>query len=543
MKGLVDFAREHLGLEFYSGQAEVLNEWAASGKRKAILALGRRSGKGLMAAVAAIYNATVEDYAGTLRPGEARFIIVVAVRQEQAREFIRTVRELMRAAPDPDLASLVDLSASTLDEIVFKTGVVIRAMPCSSRSTRGLPISLLILDEAAHMATTEDGFAAGKQVYRALLPSTAQFGDRGYVMLTSSPLWASGVFFDLYQAGVTEAADDVFVARRPTWEMNGTITRESLESEFRADPDSARVEYGAEFAEGAGAFLTALAIAECVKPNRLSLPPLPGVNYFAAADPAFAAGGDAFTFAVGHRVGTGDELTYVLDRLECWRGKTSPLNSDTVLDEIAAIAGQYRIQEVVSDQYAVIPIADGLSKRGIRVRAQPLTSELKADIYGSLKRALNTGRVELLDDPQLVAELIHLEIRPTPSGKPRIQATGSFKDDRAMAVATVTYAMAKRKGPEAALQITRELIAEPVPAPAVVETPAPAPTPEPVATGIHCGAFSCASWNASPAIAQGRKTNLCPTHRAEFRALGWLTADGRSTSIEELFSMTARFRS
>lgn len=320
MKGLVTFAAEQLGLDFYPGQAEVINAWETSGRRKAVLALGRRSGKGLMAATAAIYNAVIPDYSPYLRIGEERFIVVVAVRQDQAREFIRTVRELLRNAPDTDLRTIVDESRSTTDEVVFKTGVTIRAMPCSSRSTRGLAISLLVMDEAAHFSTTEDGFAAGQQVYRALVPSTAQFREQGYVIVASSPLWCDGIFWSLYQAGMSGAAEDIFVAQRPTWEMNATISRESLESEFLEDPDSARVEFGAEFLEGSGAYLTAVSIKECVSAGRKSLPVAPEVHYYAAADPAFAAGGDAFTFAIGHRLGAGEEATAVVDRLESWRG-------------------------------------------------------------------------------------------------------------------------------------------------------------------------------------------------------------------------------
>ena len=452
MIGLPAFARNRLGVELYPAQAALLDEWAASGCRKAVLALGRRSGKGLMAAVAAIFNAAVMDYSDALRPGEHRFIVVVATRQEQAREFVRTVRELLRGAPDQDLAALVDTDATTLDEVVFRTGVTIRAMPCSARSTRGLPVSLLVLDEAAHMQTSEDGFAAGKAVYRALVPSTAQFGLRGYTMVASSPLWASGIFWDLYQAGTSGAADDIFVAQRPTWDMNPRISRESLASEFLADPDSARSEYGAEFAEGAGAFLSATAIAECVIPGRDHIDPMAGAEYAAACDPAFAAGGDAFTFAIAHAVGDGDERKVVVDRVMAWRGKSSPLNSDDVLDEIAGVCRRYGIGSVTSDQYAVVPIADGLRRRGVELTPQPLTNELKADVFGALKRLINLGQIELLDDEQLRAELINLEIRPTPSGKPRIGAAGRGKDDRAMAVATVAHALVDNAGPRYLIQ-------------------------------------------------------------------------------------------
>lgn len=443
MIGLVRFAKEHLGVELYPRQKKVLFRWAKSRKRKSVLALGRRSGKDVMAAVAAIYNAVIEDYSRFLRPGEERFIVAVATRVEQARELIRVIKELLENAPDPDLASLVDTEASTLDEVVFRTGVTVRAMPCSSRSSRGLPISLLILNEAAHMMTTEDGYAAGKEVYRALQPSTVQFGDKGYVMVMSSPKWCSGIFWELFSAGMSGAAQDTFVAQHATWEMNPTITRESLEADFQADPDSARAEYGAEFIEGAGAYLPAAQIVTCRKKGRRSIAAADDVWYVAAADPAFAAGGDAFTFCIGHRVGRGDDATIVIDFLQSWRGRRSPLNSDKVLDEIAELARPYRVRRVISDQYAVVPLSDGLKKRGLKLVPQPLHNELKADIFGTLKRLLNLEAIELLDDPALVSELTNLQIRPTPSGKPHIAAAAGHKDDRAMVVATVAHALFK----------------------------------------------------------------------------------------------------
>ncbi len=442
MKGLARFVRESLGVHLHPGQIEVLEGWERSGRRKAVLCLGRRSGKTLMAAAAAIFNAVVLNYAQFLRPSEVRFIVCVATREQQARELIRVIRELLAQAPDPELHAVVDEAACTDTEVVFKTNVVVRAMPASSRSTRGLAISLLILDEMAHMVSDTEGFAAARSIYRALAPSVAQFQGQGYILVTSTPLWPSGPFYELYRRGETGQDRELYVVRRPTWEVNAAITRAALEPEFLSDPDSARVEYGAEFLEGVGAFLQAQAIQECVIPGRRNLPPLPGVSYAAAADPAFAAGGDAFTFAIGHKEGTGEAVRYILDRLESWRGRRSPLNSDLVLDEIAELAHEYRVGTITLDQYAVIPLSDGLRRRGIAVKAQPLTSELKADLYSTFKRALNTGQVELLDDPGLLAELVHLEVRPSPSGKPRIGAMANGKDDKAMAVATLMHQLA-----------------------------------------------------------------------------------------------------
>lgn len=47
MEGLVAFARDAPGIQFYPGQAALVEDWAKSGRRKAVPALGRRSGKGL----------------------------------------------------------------------------------------------------------------------------------------------------------------------------------------------------------------------------------------------------------------------------------------------------------------------------------------------------------------------------------------------------------------------------------------------------------------------------------------------------------------
>jgi len=443
MRGLVKFAREHLGVELYPGQVEVLDAWAASGKRKAVLCLGRRSGKGILSATAAIFNAVVPDYAGYLRPGEMRYILIVATKEAQAREHVRVIKELLANAADPDLRTLVDHNASTSDEVIFRNGVVVRAMPCSSRSVRGLAASLVIFDEYAHFQTDTEGYQAARTVWRALVPSIAQFKRLGFVMVTSTPLWPSGPFFELYQQGETGVDRDMFVVRRPTWDVNPNITRADLDGEYLADPEGAAVEYGAEFGTGLGAYLDPVAVHACISKGTRTLPPLEDVQYVAAADPAFAAGGDAFAFAIAHRQGD----NYVLDRLETWRGKESPLNSDAVLDEIAAIAKTYRVPFVVSDQYAVVPLGDALRRRGVVLKGQPLSNELKADMFASLKRAINLGQAQLLDDPSLVSELVHLELRPTPSGKPRIAAAAGHKDDRAMVVATAIHALAASDDP------------------------------------------------------------------------------------------------
>ncbi len=450
MKGVVSFAEQQLGIELYPKQAEILSAWSESGKKKAVLCLGRRSGKGIMSAVTCIYDAVVPDLRGYLRQGELRYVVIVATKEQQAREHIRVIRELLRNAPDPDLAELVDANASTADEVVFRNGVVVRALPCSSRSIRGLAASCVVLDEFASFLTETEGPQAGQEILRAIVPSLAQFREHGRLLITSTPRYASGPFFEMYRRGESGADPDVFTVQAPTWEVNPHIRRSDLDGEFLGDPDGAAQEFGAQWVSGMGSFLDAVKVYQAVVEGRVVLPPAKDQEtgelrhqYIAAADPAFARGGDWFGFAIMHRAGE----RYVLDVLRAWRGKDGPLNSDATLDEIAELCAAYGVPFVISDQHSAVPISDGLRRRNVTMKYQPLTAERKLDIFTSLKRALNLGQVELLDDNAATNELVHLELRTTPGGAPKIQAAMGHHDDRAMVIATALHELAAGTDP------------------------------------------------------------------------------------------------
>lgn len=437
MTGLVQFAREHLGLDLWPGQLDVLTRWEASGRKRAVLRLGRRSGKDLIGAVAAIKNATVDDYSGLLRPGEQRFIFVVATREQQAREFVRVVRELLAAAPDSDLRALVDERASGTDEIVFRTGVTLRALPCSSRAGRGYAVSLVVANEAAHFVSETDGYQAFREVWRSLVPATAQFGAQGYVLTLSTPRWPSGWFYTLCEQGESGADVDLFHIHRPTWEMNPAITRASLEGEFIADPEGAEAEYGASFVSGLGAFLDPLEVWACVVKGGGLLPPQAGVVYRAAIDPAFSR--DAFALGIAHM---GRDERLIVDGVWTWHRA----GFERTLDEVAEVAARYGVRTLRTDQFSSAAIVEGLGRRRLGCDAVPWDAGLKYQAYTRLKALINTHTIELPDDEGLRQELIGLEARPLPSGQTRIAARGSEHDDRASVLAALVDTLAGRRG-------------------------------------------------------------------------------------------------
>lgn len=82
-----------LNTPLWDKQAEILEEFW-TGNSLAVLALGRRSGKTLMADVTATYAATMlaDKYKQHLRPGEKFFIVSVANTIDQAESPSRALK-------------------------------------------------------------------------------------------------------------------------------------------------------------------------------------------------------------------------------------------------------------------------------------------------------------------------------------------------------------------------------------------------------------------------------------------------------------------
>ena len=137
-----------MGIDLYPLQAEALGGMA--GHQLVVLACGRRGGKSLMSAVWACYDACIRDLRKHQRPGEPRYILLVAGSLPQARALFRTISDMFKA---PMLAPMV-VGEPTLDEIRLVNGVVLRVVPCSERTTRGLAASTVIFEELASYTDT-----------------------------------------------------------------------------------------------------------------------------------------------------------------------------------------------------------------------------------------------------------------------------------------------------------------------------------------------------------------------------------------------------
>jgi hypothetical protein len=425
-------------LDLWLRQAAVLIAIAAC--RLSVLALGRRSGKSLLAAAWAAYDALFRDLTAYLRPGEHRYILCVAASQEQARIVLGFARDLI--ANSPLLAACI--VGETADSITVRqpaTGalVTIRTIPCSARTGgRGLAVSTVIFDELAHWITDTEGPAVAERVYRSLVPATAQFGDEGRVIAISTPYGNDNHFARLFEQA--EADPDAYALQAATWEINTTIDRAFFDAERERDPEAFATEYAAEFREGGGAFIPWTEIEAAVGREDELPPGLDLISPVAALDPGFSR--DPFALAiVGRHPEQRNRLRLAVVRT--WRPrKGSELEVEDLLDEVAAICRRYRVGKVWTDQYASVPVRQALARRGVAARELTMTATSKTAIYSTLKAKLAASDLELYAHPELLAELGRIEVRYSAgSAGVRIPRRGGSHGDLAQALALAVHAL------------------------------------------------------------------------------------------------------
>lgn len=431
---IVDFARDRLGFRPWPRQAEILDELYRDGIRTGVLRCGRRSGKGRIAAVVATYEATVNAAAhlAAVLPGEQVAIVVVSRSQKLARVVHRYISAFLGAMG-------ANVSRETTDEIELRSGIVILTLPCHAASVRGQAVAVVILDEAAWWTGIDGSPLDPGEVWSAIVPATAQFPE-GRVLVLSTPRWSSGWFPELCAQAASGRFADMRTWHAATAEMNPAIPASFLAAEAEKDPANYRREYLAEFESGIGALFDEAIVRSAIRTRTFPdvYPPVRGTAYVIAADAAFT--GDTFAVLVGHREPAG---RLVVDLVTAWRGsKARPVQLDPTLDEIADLARAYNGASVVIDQYSAEPIRQGLVRRDVSVRQVPWTNDLKVDAAITTRRVLTAGLLELPDHKGLIGELLRLEQRPTPSGRPRIAAPGREHDDFATALMALVQTLA-----------------------------------------------------------------------------------------------------
>ncbi len=399
---------------------------------EAWLIVGRRGGKSFVLALIAVFLACFREWRPFLQPGERATVMIIAADRRQARVIMRYVKALFQGVPM--LAQIVQ--NDTQESVELSNAVTIEVHTASFRTVRGYSICALLADEIAFWRT-DDSANPDTEILAAIRPAMATVPG-AMLLCASSPYARRGA---LYQAWRTYYGKDgpVLVWQSPTKVMNPTVPERVIKEAYERDPASAAAEYGAKFRSDVESFVSREAVAACVVDDRHELPPVPGVRYVGFVDPS-GGSQDSMTLGISHM----QKNVAVLDAV---RERKPPFSPDAVVVEFAELLKQYRIGAVRGDAYAGGWVRERFREHGIDYRP---AGKPKPDIYRDILPSLNSGRLELLDLPRLITQIVSLERRTARGGRDSIDHPPGAHDDLCNAALGALWAVSsiqKKHGP------------------------------------------------------------------------------------------------
>jgi hypothetical protein len=409
--------------------------------REAWVPTGRRSGKSFIAALIAVFLACFRDYTPYLSPGESASILILAADRQQAAIIFKYVRAFLNA--NRMLSKLIENERA--ESIDLSNRVTISVVTCSYRSVRGFTAAAIICDEIAFWRS-DDGRNPATEVLRALRPSMGTIPD-SLLLAISSPYSRSGPLWDVFNRHHGQDDSDVLCWQAATTVMNPTISQEIIDRDLALDPEAARAEWLAEFRSDLEAFLPESAIQAVTIQDRFELAPVSGAHYSAFVDPS-GGRNDAAALAIAHV----DNGRVILDLARKW---PSPHDPAVVVKEEVDILKTYHVSSVRGDRYAGGWPEQEFLKHGIGYRA---AEKDKSSLYLDFLPLVLSGKVELLDNKHLFAELRSLERRTRKGGRDLVDHPPRQHDDLCNAVAGVSVGLGVLNSGLGMLEYYRRLV-------------------------------------------------------------------------------------
>jgi hypothetical protein len=380
-------------------------------------------GKSFVLALIAIFLGVFRDYRAHLGPGERATIMVVAADRKQARVIMRYVKGLLAIET---LVSLVE--NETAESVDLSNRVTIEVGTASYKSLRGYTIAAALGDEIGFWPT-EDSAAPDTEILDALRPAMVTIPG-AMLLCASSPYARRGALWSNFKRYFGSDDPNVLVWKAPTRTMNATVPQRVIDEARERDPAAAASEYEAEFRTDIGAFVDREALEACVETGVTVRAPLSGIRYTAFVDPS-GGSSDSMTLAIGHSEGG----RVVLD---CLIERKAPFSPEAAVAEFSGTLKAYHVSRVRGDRYGGEWPAERFQVHGIRYEPAELN---RSELYLGFLPLLNSGRLDLLDNPRMITQFVGLERRTARSGRDSIDHPPGAHDDLANAVAGVAALM------------------------------------------------------------------------------------------------------
>lgn len=443
------------GMPLTEGQLEIYRRgtgretYDAKPCEEATVIAGRRGGKTTLAVYIALYEAT-RDHG--LPEGQEGHIMIIAKDLKQAQGAFRSLRgKLLKS---PVLSQLI--RKSTRDEIILENNIVIGCFPPNHDSVRGRSLIAVICDEIAFWSQGEWAASPAEEVLAALRPGMATVDDTKLIKI-STPYGKIG---PIWQEFTRRAELDFPVWQLSSMEMNPTLKREKLERERRRDEDKFRREYLAEFTDSVTNWIPPEFIDHSIVRGRAELPPCQDIRYVAALDAATR--GSDFAFAIVHKM---PDDRVIVDYVRTWtpsKTKEMPLLIEPILLQIRDALERYGTNQITGDQFYSDALRQQFLKMQIICSKFEFTTASRSGLFTNLRDLLTERKLELLDDPKLIAQLRNLRQEQRPSGYVDVRPVGG-KDDSAVVVALAVKIALNEVRPLSIELVPADLCASPQP--------------------------------------------------------------------------------
>lgn len=418
---------------------------------------GVRAGKtDRFAATIVAYEAICGGHEAYTRPGRPVICFQIAQDIRMAKYSLSSIHQTLKSMAFLNYGSVRSwVKNITADRIELKNDVHIVVTPPTVKSVRGYDSPVAVMDEVGVWYQDADSANPDFEVYDQVDSRQAQF-EFPKIVGISSPWNKAGLLHNRWEAGTEgckvkcpecRAAGAVegckkcekerlpyknrLVLYSTTAASNPIIPKVWLEQKYNKDPRAFARECLARFQDSLSGFLSADLIEKARATGVMSRPADKKFFYIAAIDPAFRH--DAFGFTIVH---CEPDRGVVQDYVRRWHNSDgTPLNPAAVFMEIAVKLREYNITAVFSDHYTFEALQYIANQHGFSINEVPFTNISKNEIYGNLQQLLNQGKLQLLDDPDTIAELKAIEKQLTQGGQVKISAPEGMYDDMATVIA------------------------------------------------------------------------------------------------------------
>jgi len=409
------------------------NRQAHRAVRRLFILAGRRAGKDRFLSAVGVWRAALcADWHKHISAGEQAVVILLGADKKQAAILRRYCQGLLNS---PLLAA--EVTRLTDEVIEFRNGASLEIATNDARLVRGRSAIAVLGSECCHWKTDELAASSDEEVVSAAEPSMAMCPDGGLLLLGSSVYRKRGFMWRQFRKlhGNDDAEDLVWFATSRV--MNPKLPQSVIDKAVANDPAKARAEYENIWREDVDDFLLVDDVEACTDFGVFERLPQQGIRYVAFADAASGTGQDSFALAIGHA--QNDAARSVV--IDVIRERKPRFVAADVIREYADLLRTYRINEVISDNYAAGFSTDEWSRNGIRFKACDNTT---GENYLCALPLLTSKRAHLVDNVTLRTQLSQLERRVV-SGHETVghAQRSSAHDDVAAAVAGMLVAAAQ----------------------------------------------------------------------------------------------------